>query len=43
VMDDSGATVGILFLEDILEVLVGEIHDITQARDSRRQHSVDNA
>lgn len=42
VMDDAGTTVGILFLEDILEVLVGEIHDITQARDSRRQHSVEN-
>lgn len=42
VIDDSGATVGILFLEDVLEVLVGEIHDITQARDSRRRHSVDN-
>lgn len=41
VIDDSGTTVGILFLEDVLEVLVGEIHDITQARDSRRQHSVD--
>ncbi|WP_150463099.1 hemolysin family protein [Nesterenkonia ebinurensis] len=41
VIDETGTTVGILFLEDVLEVLVGEIHDITQARDSRRQHHVD--
>lgn len=40
VIDDQGATRGILFLEDVLEVLVGEINDATQARDSRRQHRV---
>ncbi|GAB3188338.1 hemolysin family protein [Nesterenkonia suensis] len=40
VIDDDGVTRGVLFLEDVLEVLVGEIHDATQARDSRRQHTV---
>lgn len=42
VIDDAGVTQGILFLEDVLEVLVGEIHDATQARDSRRHHRVDD-
>ncbi|GAA4921887.1 hemolysin family protein [Nesterenkonia rhizosphaerae] len=40
VLDADGVTRGILFLEDVLEVLVGEIHDATQARDSRRRHTV---
>lgn len=43
VIDDDGVTRGILFLEDVLEVLVGEINDATQARDSRRQHRVTDA
>src|SRR5699024_10242741 len=30
VQDTNGITVGILFLEDVIEVLVGEIRDITQ-------------
>jgi len=34
----EGATVGILFLEDVLEQLVGEIRDATQARGVRRQN-----
>lgn len=38
VIDDIGETVGILFLEDVIEVLVGEIHDATQATDSRRRN-----
>ncbi|GAA1454405.1 hemolysin family protein [Nesterenkonia lacusekhoensis] len=41
VIDETGATVGVLFLEDILEVLVGEINDATQSRDSRRRHTVE--
>lgn len=41
VIDEDGVTRGILFLEDVLEVLVGEIHDATQARDYRRQHQVE--
>jgi CBS domain containing-hemolysin-like protein len=32
VQDDRGATVGILFLEDVIEVLVGEIRDVTQSQ-----------
>lgn len=40
VIDAGGTTRGVLFLEDVLEVLVGEIHDVTQSRDSRRQHTV---
>ncbi len=40
VLDEHGRTIGILFLEDVLETLVGEINDATQARDSRRQHQV---
>ena len=38
VIDQAGQTVGILFLEDVIEVLVGEIHDATQARGQRRQN-----
>lgn len=30
-VDDEGATRGLLFLEDVIEVLVGEIHDATAA------------
>ncbi|WP_022872342.1 hemolysin family protein [Nesterenkonia alba] len=40
VLAADGDTLGILFLEDVLEILVGEIHDATQARDSRRRHEV---
>ena len=36
VLDDQGATVGILFLEDVLEQLVGEIRDATQQQGARR-------
>lgn len=43
VIDQGGQTVGVLFLEDVLEVLVGEIHDATQSRDSRRHHTVEDA
>lgn len=31
-VDAEGATVGLLFLEDVLEVLVGEVNDATAAR-----------
>ena len=40
-IDDAGDTLGVLFLEDVLEVLVGEINDATQARDSRRHRAVE--
>ncbi|HEY4557431.1 MAG TPA: hypothetical protein VIG82_04500, partial [Enteractinococcus sp.] len=32
VQNASGETVGILFLEDVIEVLVGEIRDVTQSQ-----------
>ncbi|MFD1375167.1 hemolysin family protein [Micrococcus antarcticus] len=32
VVDESGATLGVLFLEDVIEVLVGEITDTTRKR-----------
>ena len=32
VEEDTGATTGLLFLEDVLEVLVGEVQDATSAR-----------
>ncbi|WP_170947859.1 hemolysin family protein [Glutamicibacter sp. BW77] len=32
VVNEAGATIGVLFLEDIIEVLVGEISDSTQKR-----------
>jgi CBS domain containing-hemolysin-like protein len=32
VYDDSGATQGVLFLEDIIEELVGEVQDATRRR-----------
>ncbi|WP_295018980.1 hemolysin family protein [uncultured Micrococcus sp.] len=38
VIADDGATVGVLFLEDVLEELVGEINDVTQS--PRRQRSM---
>lgn len=41
VFTDGGQTVGVLFLEDVLEVLIGEIHDATQTTDSRRRHRVE--
>jgi CBS domain containing-hemolysin-like protein len=30
--DESGATQGVLFLEDIIEELVGEVQDATRRR-----------
>lgn len=36
VMDEEGLTRGVLFLEDVLEELVGEIRDATQATGLRR-------
>ncbi|MDQ0030096.1 hemolysin family protein [Arthrobacter bambusae] len=36
VVGTSGATLGVLFLEDVIEQLVGEIRDATQARGIRR-------
>lgn len=36
VLDEAGRTLGVLFLEDIIEQLVGEIRDATQTQDSRR-------
>ncbi|WP_411733170.1 hemolysin family protein [Paeniglutamicibacter sp.] len=38
VVDESGATLGILFLEDVLEQLVGEIDDQNQKRGIRREN-----
>ncbi|WP_022871257.1 hemolysin family protein [Yaniella halotolerans] len=32
VQDHAGETVGVLFLEDVIEVLVGEIRDVTQSQ-----------
>jgi CBS domain containing-hemolysin-like protein len=32
VVDDEGRTVGVVFLEDVLEELVGEVRDATQRR-----------
>jgi CBS domain containing-hemolysin-like protein len=32
VFDRNGATVGLLFLEDIIEELVGEVQDVTRRR-----------
>ncbi|WP_418908955.1 hemolysin family protein [Glutamicibacter endophyticus] len=37
VVDESGATIGVLFLEDVIEVLVGEISDTTKKRHAPRQ------
>jgi CBS domain containing-hemolysin-like protein len=36
VISEAGQTVGVLFLEDVLEVLVGEIHDATQSSNPNR-------
>lgn len=36
VMDADGTTTGVLFLEDVIEQLVGEIRDATQAQGLRR-------
>ncbi|QCU78441.1 HlyC/CorC family transporter [Citricoccus sp. SGAir0253] len=36
VISATGRTVGVLFLEDVLEVLVGEIHDATQSSNPYR-------
>ncbi|MGB9032968.1 hypothetical protein BLJ79_02830 [Arthrobacter sp. UCD-GKA] len=38
VVDGTGATLGILFLEDVLEQLVGEIDDQNQKRGIRREN-----
>ena len=38
VVGESGATLGILFLEDVLEQLVGEIDDQNQKRGIRREN-----
>jgi CBS domain containing-hemolysin-like protein len=35
VVDDGGVTVGVVFLEDVLEELVGEVSDATQRGDGR--------
>ncbi|MBG6083660.1 hemolysin family protein [Zhihengliuella flava] len=43
VIDSEGATRGILFLEDVIEVLVGEIRDATQAQGERRRNGSANA
>ena len=32
VVDEQGATAGVLFLEDIIEELVGEVQDATRRR-----------
>ncbi|MET1035145.1 MAG: hemolysin family protein [Arthrobacter sp.] len=40
VNDSAGATRGILFLEDVLEQLVGEIRDATQTQGIRRQNGL---
>ncbi|MFC7402779.1 hemolysin family protein [Citricoccus sp. GCM10030269] len=39
VISAAGETVGVLFLEDVLEVLVGEIHDATQSNNPVRMRS----
>ncbi|HEV7949019.1 MAG TPA: CBS domain-containing protein, partial [Glaciihabitans sp.] len=36
VFDETGATLGVLFLEDIIEELVGEVHDATRRNAPRR-------
>jgi CBS domain containing-hemolysin-like protein len=41
VISAEGQTVGVLFLEDVLEVLVGEIHDATQSNNPMRLRSPD--
>lgn len=41
VLNEDNETIGILFLEDVLEQLVGEIHDATQQQGYRRKNLVD--
>ncbi|GAA1341584.1 hemolysin family protein [Arthrobacter roseus] len=36
VLGADGATQGVLFLEDVIEQLIGEIHDVTQSQGLRR-------
>lgn len=43
VQDSSGATVGVLFLEDVIEVLVGEIRDVTQSQTVTIRQRMGNA
>ncbi|MEF3122172.1 hemolysin family protein [Kocuria flava] len=43
IVDAGGATTGVLFLEDVIEELVGEIRDTTQDRRLRRGDRVDSA
>ncbi|GHD08686.1 hemolysin family protein [Zhihengliuella salsuginis] len=43
VIDADGMTRGILFLEDVIEVLVGEIRDATQQQGVRRRNGAGNA
>lgn len=38
VLNDANETIGILFFEDVLEQLVGEIHDATQQQGYRRKN-----
>ena len=38
VLDEAGETTGILFFEDVLETLVGEIRDATQQQGQRRRN-----
>lgn len=40
-IDDSGVAHGVIFLEDAIEVLVGEIHDAVTARDPARPDTAD--
>ena len=43
VVDAGGRTLGVLFLEDVIEELVGEIRDTTQDRRQRRGDRVDTS
>ncbi|MFC4905302.1 hemolysin family protein [Kocuria oceani] len=43
VVDAGGRTLGVLFLEDVIEELVGEIRDTTQDRRQRRGDRVDSS
>ena len=42
VVDTGGRTLGVLFLEDVIEELVGEIRDTTQDRRQRRGERMDS-
>ena len=35
VRDDNGTTTGVLFLEDVIEELIGEVQDATRRRNGR--------